>query len=48
MSDTIDQVKTKVMDMITNLAKQYPGQFEIQLMFYYGTNAYAKQQIFNG
>ena len=40
MRDTIDQVKTKVMDMIKGLAKQYPNQFEIQLMFYYGTDAY--------
>ena len=36
------------MGMITGLAKQYPSQFEIQLMFYYGTDAYAKQWQFNG
>lgn len=44
MGSTINQVKGKVMDMIDNLASKYPGQFEIQLMFYYGDNAYNSQK----
>ena len=32
------------MDMINGLAKEYPNQFEIQIMFYYGDNCYTTQQ----
>ena len=31
------------MDMIDKLNKSHPNQFEIQIMFYYGDNAYNKQ-----
>ena len=37
MTNTIEQVKNKVMVMINKLSNEYPNQFEIQLMFYYGT-----------
>jgi hypothetical protein len=40
MGSTIAAVKDKVMKMIEKLAKEYPNQFEIQIMFYYGDNTY--------
>ncbi len=44
MGSTINAVKGKVMEMIEKLAKQYPNQFEIQIMFYYGDDAYNSQK----
>ena len=44
MGSTITAVKVKVMDMIKRLAKEYPNQFEIQIMLYYGDNAYTSQK----
>lgn len=44
MGSTINQVKSKVMNMIDGLASKFPGQFQIQLMFYYGINAYDSQK----
>lgn len=47
MGGTINQVKGKVMSMIDTLSEKYPGQFEIQLMFYYGFAAYDGQKSDN-
>ena len=40
MTNTLTQVKGNVMNMIDALAYKYPGQFEIQIMLYYGFLAY--------
>jgi hypothetical protein len=40
MGGTIAAVKDKVMKMIEKLAKEYRNMFEIQIMFYYGDDAY--------
>lgn len=44
MGNVITAVKGKVMQMIQKLASAHPNKFEIQIMFYYGYNAYDSQK----
>ena len=44
MGSTIAAVKDKVMKMIEKLAREYPNQFEIQIMFYYETMLITAQE----